>query len=388
VIPSRIQQIALPPFDPLNQRAAELRRQGHHVISLGQALPFFAPPEAALASARAALEGPDVHRYSTDPGLLSLRQALAERLEESAPGVDPSELVITAGANHAFSLAITTLAGSGDEIVLPAPYFTNHHMAIAALGAIPVEAPVADRDTFAVRWPDIEKHLTPRTRVVVLCTPSNPTGAAIDPGEGDRIVNELMRRDIAVICDETYRPFVYEGEAWSAASVRGWRQNVVVVGSFSKAFGMMGWRVGFLLASAAICEQVIKVQDAVIICAPVISQMAVEGAVRHAWSHAASFHHAMRRRRAIMSDGIAGIPRLTWTPPQAGLFAFTRVDGCRASAALSHDLLEQAHVVTLPGSAFGTCGEGHLRLSYGYADESDLREALTRMAEHFAHYPS
>lgn len=384
MIPARIRAITLPPFDPLNQRAAELRREGHHVISLGQALPFFAPPQAALDAARAALDHPDVHRYSTDPGLHSLRESLAQRFTDSIAPMHASEFVIAAGANHAFSLAVTTLVSAGDEVLLPAPYFTNHHMTIAALGATPIEVAVADRDRFVVRWTDLEPALTPATRAVVLCTPSNPTGAVVAPDEGTRIVRELARRGITLITDETYLPFVYEGTAWSAASVDGWRDNVAIVGSFSKAFGMMGWRVGYLLASRAVCDQAVKVQDAVIICAPVISQMAAEGAIRHAWDYPSSFHDDMRRRRRIMLDGLAAIPRIRWSTPRAGLFAFARVEGCTDSAALSHALIEQAHVVTLPGSAFGASGEGHLRLSYGYASEDDLREALRRLAIHLA----
>jgi aspartate/methionine/tyrosine aminotransferase len=380
----RVLGIELPPFDPLNLRAAELRAGGHHVISLGQALPFFPPPASALDAARSALGHPDVHRYSTDPGLPSLRAALAERLAHDAgTPITPADLVITAGANHAFTLALATLVDPGDEVLLPSPYFTNHQMAIRALGAEAVEAPVADRETFAVRWSDIEPRLTPQTTAVVLCTPSNPTGATLDASEGARIVAELRRREIVVISDETYNGFVYEGEAWSAAAAPGWRENTVVLGTFSKAFGMMGWRVGYLLADADICEQAVKVQDAMIICAPVVSQMAVEGAVRRDWSYSRGFHDDFRERRRIVRDGIARIPALAWTPTRAGLFAFARVAACRDSAALSHELLERAHVVTIPGAAFGSAGEGFVRLSYGYASHDDLREAMARLHDFF-----
>ncbi len=254
LIPSRVLEIDLPPFDPLNLRAAQLRAEGHHVISLGQALPFFTPPSSAIEAARAALDTPEVHRYSTDPGLPSLRTVLAERLSETVGGsISGGDLVITAGANHAFTLAMATLVDPGDEVVLPSPYFTNHHMVISALGVTPVEAPVADRDTFSVRWTDIEPHLTRRTKAVVLCTPSNPTGAIVDPREGALIVGELARRGVAVISDETYMFFVHEGAGWSAASAPAWRDSVVVIGSFSKSFGMMGWRVGYMLGG---CERV------------------------------------------------------------------------------------------------------------------------------------
>lgn len=385
VVPSRIRAIQLPPFDPLNTRAAELRAAGHHVISLGQAVPFFPPPEAALSAAREALNSTEVNRYTTDQGLPSLRAALAERLAALAGSpVAAEDLVITAGGNHAFTLALTTLVDPGDEVILPAPYFTNHQMAVCALGATAIEAPVADRDTFAVRWADIEPHVTARTKAVVLCNPSNPTGTPIDAQEGPLIVGELARRGIVVFSDETYMQFVYEAAHWSAAAAPGWRQNVVVIGTFSKAFGMMGWRVGFMLADRSLCEQAVKVQDAMIICAPMISQIAAEAAVRKSWSYPESFHAELRRRRSVLAEGVAAIPALRWIATRGGLFAFVRVAGCSDSARLSDELLERAHVVTIPGAAFGSSGEGFLRLSYGYADETDLAEAGSRLRGFFA----
>jgi aspartate/methionine/tyrosine aminotransferase len=382
---SRIQEIDLPPFDPLNRRAAELREAGHQVISLGQAVPFFPPPDPAIRAARAAVESPDVNRYATDPGLPSLRGALAERLAGmTGTPIRRDDLVITAGANHAFTLALTTLVDPGDEVILPAPYFTNHQMAIAALGATPVEAPVADRATFDVRWADIEPHLTRRTKAVVLCNSSNPTGAAIDRAEGLRIVREAAARRVVVFSDETYMHFVYEGTHWSAASAPGWRHNVVVIGSFSKSFGMMGWRVGFMLADASVCEQAVKVQDAMIICAPVISQMAAEAAVRESWAYPVSFHDELRQRRRILEDGLRSIPGVTWTPTRGGLFAFAHVAGCRDSTRLANELIERVHVVTIPGSVFGSSGEGFLRLSYGYANTLELAEAVERLRRFFA----
>jgi aminotransferase len=373
----------LPPFDPLNARAAVLRGEGHDVISLGQALPFFAPPASAIRAARAAVDDPAVHLYATDPGLPGLRSALAERLAgEIAQRVTADDLLISAGANHAFALALTTLVSAGDEVILPAPYFTNHQMTIVAVGAVPVEAPIADRRTFVVRWADLEPLVGAKTRAVVLCNPSNPTGAPVSAAEGRIIVRELASRGIAVISDETYMALVLDGRHWSAASEPSWRDYVVVVGSFSKAFGMMGWRVGYVLADAAICREIVKVQDAMMICAPVISQMAAEAAVRESWDYARSFHSDLQRRRQILTDALAGVPGVQWTPSRGGLFGFARIEGCADSEALSHALLEEAHVVTIPGSAFGPSGEGFLRLSYGRAEEAQLAEAARRLAQH------
>jgi aminotransferase len=325
-----------------------------------------------------------VHRYSTDPGLLTLRTALADKLQHRlGSSIEPGDLIVTAGANHAFTLALMTLVDPGDEVILPAPYFTNHQMAIVAHGAIPIEAPVRDRQQFAITWSDVEPHVTSRTKAVVICTPSNPTGSTMARTEGERLVKELAARDIVLISDESYYFFVYDGEAWSAATAPDWRRNVIVVSTFSKAFGMMGWRVGYLLADADVCVQATKVQDAMIICAPVMSQMAVEGAVRHDWTYAETFHDNLRERRRMMAEGLRRIPELSWTPTRGGLFAFTRVHGCTDSAALAHDLLEQASVVTIPGAAFGRCGEGYLRLSYGYASLPDLEQALSALDAFF-----
>jgi aminotransferase len=382
---STVLALDLPPFDPLNRRAAALRADGHRVISLGQAVPFFGPPDEALRAARAALDTPDVHRYATDPGLPALRRVLAARLAETiGTSLDGEDVLITAGANHAFTLALATLVDPGDEVILPAPYFTNHEMMVRTLGASPVEAPVADRATFAVRWEDVEPHVTRRTKAVVVCNPSNPTGAPLGAVEGARIVAEAAARRLVVISDETYMQFVYEGGHWSAASVADWRRNVVVIGTFSKSFGMMGWRVGFMMADAPVCREAVKVQDAMIICAPVISQIAVEAGVRERWAHPVAYHDELRTRRRLLADGLATISGVEWTPTRGGLFAFARITGCADSTQLSHDLLERAHVVTIPGAAFGSNGEGCLRLSYGFASAEELTEAVERLRGYFA----
>ena len=354
------------------------------MISLGQAVPFFPPPASALNAARAAVSTAEVNRYATDQGLPSLRGILADRLGEAVgTTITGDDLVITAGGNHAFTLVLTTLVDPGDEVILPAPYFTNHQMAVVNLGATPVEAPVADRVTFDVGWADIEPHLTDRTKAIVLCNPSNPTGAPVGAVEGARIVREAATRGILVISDETYMQFVYDDQHWSAASVPDWRQNVVVIGTFSKSFGMMGWRVGFVLADRSLAEQMVKVQDAMIICAPVISQMAAEAAVRESWTYPTTFHDELRQRRRVLAGGLATIAGIEWTPTRGGMFAFARIAGCADSTRLSNDLLERAHVVTIPGAAFGRSGEGFLRLSYGYANQADLAEAVGRLRRFF-----
>jgi len=380
----RARSLVVPPFDALNQKAAALRARGRNVISLGQAVPGFPPPPAAIDAARRALTDADAHRYSADAGLLGLREALCDRFV-STLGIDagPDDLIITAGGNQAFMLAAMTVVDPSDEVVLAAPYFVNHEMAIRAIGAIPIEAAVAESAGFSTRWSDIEPHITSRTRAVVLCTPSNPTGAVIASDDLRRIVAELSSRRIALVCDETYLHFVFDGDHTSAASLPGWRENVIVAGTFSKSFAMTGWRVGYLLADRRICDQALKIQDAMVICAPVISQMAVEAAIRDNWNYIHAFHDELRRRRLVLADSLAGIPQLHWTPTGGGFFAFVRVAAVRDSERLAGDILEHAHVVTIPGAAFGRSGEGFLRLSYGAASVDELTEACGRLRRFF-----
>lgn len=384
---SRVKGLVLPPFDLINQKAAALRRRGASVISLGQALPGFPPPPSAIEAARRALTEPDTHRYSPDAGLLSLREALVEKLAtELHVDATPDGMIVTAGGNQAFMLAAMTVVDSGDEVILTAPYFVNHEMAIRSVGATPVEAPLEQAAGFRARWPDIEPHLTTRTRAVVLCTPSNPTGAVIPGGDLAVIVRELSTRGIALICDETYLHFIFEGSHVSAASMPDWRQNVIVVGTFSKSFAMTGWRVGYLLADPRVCNEAIKIQDAMIICAPVVSQIAVEAAVRLEWNYMDSFHAELLTRRSALGEGLAAIPGLTWTRTAGGFFAFVRVEDCRDSGALADAILDRAHVVTIPGAAFGRSGEGFLRLSYGAASIEELAEACGRLRQFFARH--
>lgn len=309
-----------------------------------------------------------------------MREALCERLRTAGcVGATPDDVIVTAGANQAFMLALMTLLDAGDEVLLPAPYFTNHEMALRALGIVPVEVPVGEATAFRLRWADLAPFVSPRTRAVILCTPSNPTGAIVPAGEMTRIAGELAARGASLIVDETYARFVYEGAFQSAAMLPDWRETVVVVSTFSKSFGMTGWRVGYMLADARVCEQAIKIQDAMIICAPVVSQMAVEAAIREHWDYAVGFARALRARRQMLAHRLMHVGRLHWTPPDGGFFAFVRVDGCADSAALAAEILQRVHVVTIPGSTFGRCAEGYLRLSYGAVDEAALAEACDRL---------
>jgi aminotransferase len=282
-------------------------------------------------------------------------------------------------------LAAVTLLEPGDRILLPSPFYFNHEMAVRAVGGVPVEVPLSKETGFQMRMEDLEPHLSSHPRAMVMISPNNPTGAVYDPGELKRLGRELASKGITIITDETYQHFVYEGaEHSSLAAVAEIRPQLITIGSFSKSFSLTGWRVGYLVAQPAFIDEALKVQDAMLVCAPVISQKAALGGLQepgHTLSHR---REILDQRRRLLIERIAEIPKLAWHPTRGAYFAFVRAQGCTNSAELARDILDTVHVVTVPGSVFGQSGEGYLRLSYGSVESADLDEACGRLSHYFA----
>ena len=384
-IPARVRNIELPQFDLINDLAAQWRDRGADVITLGQALPGFDPPSIAIDALRQALEEGTANVYSSDAGLPELRGALAASLRPLNAEIDAaSEIIITAGGNQAFQLALTTMIDPGDEVILLSPYFLNHEMAVRSVAAVPVEAPTQEARSFQPVWEDVAPHLTPRTRAVVVVSPSNPTGAVATPEALERIVAECAARDILVIVDETYLRFPYDSEPFTAASLPRWRDNVTVVGSFSKAFAITGWRCGYLLGNAELIAEAMKIQDCMIICAPVPIQRAVAAVLAAEPEYPARWLGELRARRDFVVEALRNVSGIVPVTPSGGFFVMARVQGVNDSRAAALALIEQQQVVTIPGAFFGRAGEGYLRISYGAATRERLSAACGRIAEFLA----
>ena len=381
-IPQRVRDIELPQFDLLNDLAAKWRARGADVISLGQGVPGFDPPSDAVAALRAALDDRAVHVYSTDAGLPELRRALAASLAPLGGQVDDEEeIIITAGGNQAFQLALTTLIDPGDEVVLVSPYFLNHEMAVRSVAAIPVEAAADPARLFEPTWDDIAPRISTRTTALVVVTPSNPTGAVTRPVELRRIVDECARRQIVVIVDETYLRFAYDDGPFTVTSFPKWRENVVVIGSFSKAYAITGWRCGYMIAPPDATAEALKVQDCMVICAPVPVQRAVAAVLERDPDYCDRWLPELRARRDGLVQALNAIPGVTPIRPSGGFFVMARVDGVANSRATALELIEKQQVVTIPGVFFGRAGEGYLRLSFGAATRDRLQAACGRLAE-------
>jgi aspartate/methionine/tyrosine aminotransferase len=384
-IPQRVRQIELPQFDLLNDIASKWRAKGADVITLGQGLPGFDPPRMAIDAFHAALDEASSHIYSSDAGIPELRHALAASLTPLQANVDPErEVIVTAGGNQALQLALTTLIDAGDEIVLVSPYFLNHEMAVRSVGAIPIEAPVPASRSFVPSWDDVEPHVTSKTRAVLLVTPSNPTGAIAPPAEVERMAAECAARDIILFVDETYLRFAYDAPPYTALALPRWRDSVVVVGSFSKQFAITGWRCGYLIANQEVIAEAMKIQDVMVICAPVPVQRAVAAVLEQEPAYANRWIPELRRRRDLLMDMLPAIPGVTPVAPSGAFFVMARVEGVTDSRAFALDLIEQQQLVTIPGAFFGKAGEGYLRISYGAAPLDRLRDACARLAAFLA----
>jgi aminotransferase len=222
--------------------------------------------------------------------------------------------------------------------------------------------------------------MSTRTRAVMLVTPSNPTGAITPRRELERIVAECATRDVIVFVDETYLRFAYDDEPVTALSIARWRDNVVIIGSFSKQFAITGWRCGYLAASSEVIAQALKIQDVMVICAPVPIQRAVAAILDREPDYARRWLPELRARRDTLVDALGAIRGVAPVRPSGAFFVMVRFEGMSDSRHAAMDLIEQQQVVTIPGAFFGAAAEGYLRMSYGAASCDRLREAAGRIA--------
>lgn len=383
----RVRSVAMPPIDALNTRMAELLAEGRDVISLGQSVPYFSPPEEMLdAVVDAVRSSPATHVYGPDAGIPELRDALSSKLARfNGIDADPgAQIIITPGSNQAFMVTMLTMLDPGDEVAIAAPYYFNHHMAIEIAGGRVVEIPLSEEDGFQMRLADVEAAVTDRTRAVVVTSPNNPAGTVYDPAEIEAIARFVTDRGIYLISDEAYETFCFDGSApFSPGSVSDIAEGVVTLGSFSKTFGMTGWRIGYIVANAEFCREAIKVQDASAICAAIVSQAGATAALGVFDAYRRKHRAELEERRRRLAETVDSIPALNWAPTSGALFAFIRSDYQQGGSDLSWDILETAGVLTVPGSAFGAQWSNYLRISYGSAPRARFDAALDKLRGYF-----
>jgi aspartate/methionine/tyrosine aminotransferase len=358
----------------------DLVRTTPGTISLGQGVVDYGPPPQAIEEAGRFHENPENHRYQAVEGIPPLIAALSAKLRAEngiAIGLE-NRIVVTAGGNMAFLDALLAIADPGDEIVLQRPYYFNHEMAVGLASCLAV---IAETDEDCQLRPDlIRRALTPRTRAVVTISPNNPTGAVYS--ESDLCeVNELCRqRGLYHIHDEAYEYFLYEGARnFSPGSIAGSAAHTISLYTFSKAYGLASWRIGFMVIPAHLYDGVRKVQDTNLICPPVVSQYAALGALRAGPAYCREKLRAIAEVRQMALRELATIADVCTVPPANGAFYFLlRLATDLAPLAIVERLIREHRVAGIPATAFGveTCA---LRIAYGAVEKDTAAEGLRRL---------
>ncbi len=375
-------------------REKKLRASGVDVVSFGAGEPDFDTPDHIKAAARAALDDPEVSNYTVVQGTPALRRAIADDLRR-AHGVDyPLEqIIVSSGAKQGLFNLFLALLDHGDEVIVPAPYWVSYPDQVLLAGGIPVVVDTRAEDGFVLDPAALAAAITPRTRALVLNTPSNPTGAVYRRDQLEPIAALCREHDLLVVSDDIYRSLVYaDAEYASIVSLPGMAEHTAVVDGVSKAYAMTGWRIGFTAAPAPLIAAMAMIQGQSTTGPNHLAQIAATAALTGPQECVAEMRRAFDQRRQVMVGRLRAIPGLGCSEPKGAFYALPEVtaylgkqtaDGRRIDddVALADYLLVTGRVAVVPGSAFGA--PGHLRLSYA-TSLADVERGCDRIAEALA----
>ena len=380
----RVAAIETPPIPQAHAWAARYDGRLGPLLDLCQAVPGYAPHPGILAHAAAAAGERANARYGLIPGDLALREVYAADVSATYGGaVGPDQVAITAGCNQAFFLAMMTLAESGDNVLLPVPWFWNHQQSCAMLGIEPRPLPCRAENAFVPDVADAARLIDARTRAIVLISPNNPTGAVYPPTVIAAFQALCVEHGIMLIMDETYRDFLPEGQARAHALFANpeWPRGLVQLYSFSKAYCVPGHRMGAIVADAALAREFVKVLDCLHICPQRGAQSVLAWAVPALPDWRAENRATINARAAAVRAGFEELAPLGWRLESLGAyFAYVRHPYAdRTAAAVTQLLAETLGAVGLPGSAFGPGQDGHLRLAFANLERESVADLVRRL---------
>ncbi|HOQ75117.1 MAG TPA: aminotransferase class I/II-fold pyridoxal phosphate-dependent enzyme [Thermoclostridium sp.] len=348
-------------------------------ISLGIGEPDFETPWIIREEGIYSLEKGKTF-YSSNAGFIELRREIAAYMARKYNlHYDPAEeILVTVGGSEAIDIALRTFAGPGDEVIIPEPSFVAYKGCAMFCGATPVPLELKDEHQFRIQPEQLEQCITDRTTVIIIAYPNNPTGAIMEYEDYARIVEVLKDKDIIVISDELYAELNYKGKHVSIAQFPEMKDKTIVINGFSKAFAMTGWRIGFACGHPDAMEQMKKIHQYAVMCSPTTAQFAAIEALRNGEPEVRRMVDEYDKRRRVMHDGFNKLG-LSCFEPFGAFYCFP----CIRSTGLSSDefcekLLIEEKVLTVPGNAFGACGEGFVRATYATSIEN-IREALARI---------
>jgi len=351
------------------------------LIDLSQAVPNYHPPAAISHTISKLSRDREAGFYTDILGIAPLREAIAREMGGHAAHVDASNVAVTAGCNQAYSVVMQALLGAGDEVIMPLPWYFNHRMYLDMLGARAVGVPVDESALGVPALSEIEKHIGERTRAIMIVSPNNPVGAIYPPRFIDELNTLAREHDLALVIDETYRDFIADPALRHRLFDRSdWSENVVQLYSFSKSFGMTGYRVGSVVASTDLINQIVKILDCQTICAPAISQHAALTGLTECGEFREQKCRMMETRLHAIRQAFAR-PGLKFHLISSGAyFAYVQHPFSQSAVDVARRLASEHNILVLPGSMFGPGQESCLRLAFANVDSDRFEEVIDRLA--------
>ena len=354
------------------------------VISLGVGEPDFVTPWHICEASVYALEK-GYTNYTANSGLAELRKEIRRYLLQKyqVEYDDDREIIVTVGASEAIDMALRCVLEPGDEVIIPEPCFVSYKPCTAMAGGVFKTIPTREVEQFKLMPQDLEKAITPRSKVLLISYPNNPTGTTMTRNELEQIAWIAEQHDLLIISDEIYSELTYNREHASFASIPGMKERTVLINGFSKSFAMTGWRIGYVAAPADLTAAMLKIHQYTIMCAPIMGQMAAIEALKNGNGEIKKMADQYDQRRNLIVNGLRQMG-LSCFEPSGAFYAFPSIKETGMSSRLfCEKLLQEEKVAVVPGDVFGQCGEGYIRCSYASSVEQ-ISEALERM-ESFLH---
>lgn len=391
-VSDRLNRLAPSATLAMSQKSGEMKAQGIDVINLSVGEPDFNTPEHIKEAAKRAIDE-NFSKYSPVPGYAELRKAIADKLKnENGLQYSTNEILVSNGAKQSVCNTVMALVNDGEEVIIPAPYWVSYPQMVKFAGGVPVIVEAGFEQNFKMTPEQLEAAITPKTRMIILCSPSNPTGSVYSAKELEALAEVVKRHDgLYVLADEIYEHINYVGKHSSIAHVDGMRERTIIVNGVSKAYAMTGWRIGFIAAPEWIVKACNKLQGQYTSGPCSVSQKAAEAAYTTSQECVETMRKAFERRRDLIVELASQIPGLEVNKPEGAFYLFPK---CSSFYGKSHEgktinnstdlamfLLETGHVATVGGDAFGD--PDCFRMSYATSDDN-IREAMRRIKETLA----
>ena len=379
------------PFSGIRKVFEEVIRRekaGEKIIHLNIGRPDFDTPKNIKEAAKKALDEGKVH-YASNYGIPELRDAIAQKTDQENNIVyDPvGEIVVTVGANEGVLLAMMGLLNPGDEVLIPDPVWLHYFYCAQMAGAVPISVPTREENEFVPSIEDFKALLTEKTKMIVLTSPNNPTGAVASAEALDALAQLAKEKDLFVISDEIYESMVYDGNRHiSIAGLPGMKERAIIVNGFSKKYSMTGWRLGWICSDKVLMSAMIRIHQYTTVCATTFAQYGAAEALTGPQDGINRMITEFDRRRGFVYDALKEMPGIKVLRPKGAFYIFPNITGTgKTSEEITGYLLDEAKIAVVPGSVFGNYGEGYIRISYANSYEnleiamSNMNDALRRL---------